>query len=177
MFVDPDDIALTKNDSLQKAAVLIPILVQENELHVILTKRSETVQHHKGQICFPGGAVDDSDTSLWHTALRETHEEIGIESKLIYFIDELKRIVTPTLFEITPYIGFVTCLPELNPNPHEIDEIITVPLRHFLDRNNLRFEEREYFGKSFTVPFFAYQHHEIWGATGKIILNFLERWK
>jgi len=163
-------------DGLKPAAVLIPIFEKDGELHLVLTKRSQTVQHHKGQICFPGGRMDDVDQSLWHTALRETEEELGIQAAHIYYIHELPKLNTPSMFEVTPFIGFLHHHPNFAPNPHEIDSIIVVPLTHFKNQNNLRIEHREYFGKTYPVPFFNYGSYEIWGATGRIILNLLDHW-
>lgn len=164
-------------EKLRPAAVLIPVFERDNELQLVFTKRSKSVQHHKGQICFPGGAKDQTDQNLWETALRESHEELGIDPRHVYYISELPKLSTPSLFEVTPFIGFLMNEPKFVPNPKEIERVITSPLEHFRDQNNLRFEEREYFGKIFPVPFFNYQDHEIWGATGRIMLSFLERWK
>lgn len=176
MITTNDKLAIEVKEELRPAAVLIPVFEKDHELHVVLTKRTHTVQHHKGQICFPGGSMDKTDSNLWQTALRETHEELGIHPKHVYYIGELPKLSTPSLFEVTPFIGFLMSEAKFTPNPDEIDSIITSPLNHFRDLNNLRFEQREYFGKTYPVPFFQYQQHEIWGATGRIMLHLLEMW-
>ncbi|MBF0105242.1 MAG: CoA pyrophosphatase [Deltaproteobacteria bacterium] len=163
-------------ESFNPAAVLIPFFEDEGQLYLIFTKRSETVFHHKGQICFPGGGVESGDLSLWHTALRETHEEIGIPPSHIYFIKEIQKIRTPSMFEVTPFVGFVFPKINFNPNPNEIACVITVPFDHFMDKKNVRIEEMEYFGKKFPIPFYYYEGHEIWGATGRIIASLMEVW-
>ncbi|MBF0107258.1 MAG: CoA pyrophosphatase [Deltaproteobacteria bacterium] len=158
------------------AAVLIPFFEKNGELHLIVTKRTKTVQHHKGQICFPGGGQDQDDKTLWHTALRETCEEIGIPASQVYFIRELPKIKTPSMFEVTPFIGFIFSGLKLKPNPKEIEAILTVPFDHLRDKKNMRVEEREYLGKKHEVPFFDYQGTDIWGITGRIIVNVLGLW-
>lgn len=164
-------------EPLTKAAVLVPIVEHQGKFELILTRRSEKVRHHKGQISFPGGMHDPTDTNLWHTALRETHEEIGITPQGIYYVHQLPQLITPTSFDVTPFVGFLTSHPELKPNPDEIEEIIFAPLDFFKDTKNLHFEDRDYFGQKYPVPFFSYGNHSIWGATGRIILSLLESWK
>ena len=167
---------LKPDQKLKKAAVLVPIFERDGELYTILTRRSSTVRHHKGQISFPGGAVEQQDHHLWHTALRETEEELGISSQLVHYVEELPILHTPTLFEITPFLGFVHSQFEVTPEPDEVEEVIYVPMSHLMNLENLRFEDRDYFGKSYPIPFFTYKNYEIWGATGRIILSWLDRW-
>lgn len=159
------------------AAVLLPFFEEKGKLKLIFTKRSLTVQHHKGQICFPGGGTEGLDKNLWQTALRETKEEIGIAPSQVFYISELPKLKTPSMFEVTPFIGFVFPPIKLNPNPNEIDQILTIPFDHFTDKSCLRFEELEYFNKKFPIPFFKYKKTEIWGVTGRILLNLIDLWK
>ena len=163
-------------EKLKPAAVLIPVIEKEGKLHILLTKRTDKVAHHKGQICFPGGMKEDDDTSLWHTALRETAEEIGIAAHHIHYVSKLPKHITPSLFEVTPYIAFVHTLGELEPNPNEIDDIILVPIEHLLDESNVRFEKRMYFDQLCTVPFYQFENHIIWGITGIIIQHMMATW-
>lgn len=165
-----------KHSRFKPAAVVLPLFEKDNQLHVILTKRSDDVAHHKGQICFPGGRREIKDLSLWDTAIRETEEEIGLPRNHILQVDILETIRTPTLFEIQPYVGYVPLSFSLTPCENEIAEIIIAPLSHFQNTKSLTFEEREYFGQKFSTPVFQYKGHRIWGATGRILLNFLERW-
>ena len=164
-------------EPLTKAAVLVPVLDTSNGLSLILTLRTQTVSHHKGQISFPGGMAEKSDTSLWHTATRETHEEIGLPASKLLYVKKLPSLITPTAFEVTPFVAFVHDAENLVPNPDEIETILTVPLSVFRDPTNLHVESRIYFDKSYPVPFFTYGPHQIWGATGRIILSMLEIWK
>lgn len=159
-----------------KAAVIVPFFETSGELHVMLTKRSSNVRHHKGQICFPGGAKDMSDASLWHTAQREFEEELGISRNHIQYVSELPTLLTPTYFEVKPYIGFVHSEWVVRPNTDEVESVLMIPVQHFSDENNLRFEEREYFGKKFKSPLYTYHSHDIWGVTGRILHNCLKQW-
>lgn len=167
-----DDLNAT---DLRPAGVLIPVFLKNGELNVIFTKRSNNVQHHKGQICFPGGSRETHDENLWQTATRETEEELGIDRNTIYHVGKLPSLITPTRFRITPYIGFITSEFDLKPCPVEVDSVFAAPLTHFLDHINLRFEKRVYAGKEFDVPFFRYKSHEIWGATGSILLTMVQQ--
>lgn len=161
---------------LMEAATLVPVFEQDGVTQVILTRRTDTVKHHKGQICFPGGVRDEDDLTLWHTALRETREEIGLVADMITYICTLPAVVTPTAFHVTPFVARVASTRGLVPNPDEIAEVFSVPLKHLQDPQYLRFEPREYFGQSFPVPFFRYGPHEIWGATGRMLLSLVSRW-
>ena len=96
---------------LTKSAVLVPIVKRENGLELLFTKRSDTVEHHKGQISFPGGATDATDLSPADTALRETFEEIGLERSAITIIGVMDDLRTPSGFVVTPVVGFIEHLP------------------------------------------------------------------
>lgn len=159
-----------------EAAVLVLIFKHQGEDHVLLTKRTEKVLHHKGQICFPGGARDAEDVTLWQTALRETEEEVGIAPGHIRRLTELSQQITPTGYLVTPYVAelVVDTLPELNPSPIEIDEVLLVPVTHLKNPDQVRVEKRVYEGVEFFDPHFTYEGHEIWGMTGRVLSEFLE---
>lgn len=161
---------------LQEAAVLVLLHDDHGTPSLILTKRSEEVLHHKGQICFPGGVFDE-DENLWETALRETEEEIGIKKDQITFLGELGKIITPTGFQVTPFVGRVETPLTYTPNPGEIAEIFSVPVSHLLDLKNLEFVPRSFEGHDYKDAVFNFGDHKIWGATGRIIVEFLEAWK
>jgi 8-oxo-dGTP pyrophosphatase MutT (NUDIX family) len=156
------------------AAVLLPLFQKNGDCHLLFTKRSEEVKHHKGEISFPGGAVDEEDKELIHTALREAREEIGLRESDVQIIGVLDDIVTITKFIVTPVIG-------LFPHPYpfkvsevEIAELIEVPLSSLLDENS--FSEREIFrgGQNEIVYSYQYGKHIIWGATARILKQFLD---
>jgi len=174
--MNPLDIEISDDEEKKAAAVLVPVFEEGNDLRLLFTKRTHTVQHHKGQICFPGGMYEEEDEHLWQTALRESHEEIGLNPGQVSFVFELPKLLTPTMFEITPFVGFIHHDFKVIPNPHEIDSVFTVPISHFRESSNLRFETREFNGKSHNIPFFTYKEHTIWGATGRIIQNLVSWW-
>lgn len=163
-----------KSKTAVPAAVLIPIFEKNAEPHILLTKRTETVRHHKGQISFPGGVAETSDADLSATALRETSEEVGILSDDVKILGRINSMITITNFHVTPYIGIFPYPYEFKTNQDEIHELIEVPLSHLLKKENLRVEQRELAGEFYTVHYFTYQEHLIWGVTGKILHDFLE---
>ncbi|MEX1276556.1 MAG: CoA pyrophosphatase, partial [Bacteroidota bacterium] len=157
------------NPALKQAAVLILLFPKEGSLHLLLTKRTDHVEHHKGQISFPGGARDDQDADLVATALRETEEEIGLPPGAVQVLGLFDDFETPSGFAIAPVVGFVPSLPALSPSLHEVAEIIEVPLALFLDKKNERTVRMERKGKTHDVFFYDYNGHEVWGATAAMI--------
>ena len=162
-----DDPALTR------AGVLMPFFEKERQMHVLLTKRTDAVEHHKGQISFPGGAVDSKDTDIIATALREAEEEIGLPKESIEVLGLFDDFWTPTGFIITPVVGYVPSLPILTVNSEEVATILEVPVSLFLDKTKERTGQREREGKKFDLYFYDYGPHEIWGATAAILRSFL----
>ena len=163
---------LTKRD-LKKAAVLILFYPKDGELYVLLTKRTEDVEHHKGQISFPGGSQDDVDSDLVVTALRECEEEIGLPRGQVDVLGIFDEYETPSGFAITPVIACVDALPLLKPHAAEVADILEVPLALFLDKKNERVEQRTPRGVPIDVYFYKFGEHEIWGATAAILRSFL----
>jgi len=165
--------------ALTPSAVLLLLQVNDGSAgpQIVFTKRSDKVEHHKGQICFPGGMKDEADPTLWHTALRETEEELGVPAGEVRFIGELSRVVTPTGFEIAPFVGLVDKPLSFKPNQDEIDEVFCPPLPHFLDPQNIHIEQAQFEAHKWQHAVFTYQTHRIWGATARILENFLEVWK
>lgn len=143
------------------------------ELHVLLTKRTEDVEHHKGQISFPGGSQDDVDQDLVTTALRESEEEIGLPREGVKVLGLFDEYETPSGFAITPVVASIVVLPPLKPHAVEVAEILEVPLSLFMDKRNERVEQRTPFGVPLDVYFYRFGEHEIWGATAAILRSFL----
>ena len=159
--------------SLRKAAVLILFYLKDGVLHVLLTKRTAIVEHHKGQISFPGGSANKADSSLIETALRETTEEIGLETSNVQILGLYHDQWTPTGFSITPIVGYIPALPPLTLNRHEVDQIIEIPVLFFLDQANGEVRRIERAGKAVDVHFYKYGDHEVWGATAAILRSLL----
>lgn len=162
-----------QNPHLKKAAVLILLYPKGRDLYVLLTKRTEDVEHHKGQISFPGGSQDGKDTDLVSTALRESEEEIGLRRDAVHVLGLFDEYETPSGFAITPVIAYAPSMPPLKPNAVEVAEILEVPLSLFLDNRNERIEQRVRFGVLLDVYFYRYGEYEIWGATAAILRAFL----
>ena len=158
---------------LKKAAVLILFYPKGEELFVLLTKRTEDVEHHKGQVSFPGGSQDEDDVNLVATALREGEEEIGLPQDAVQVFGMFDEYETPSGFAITPVIAYAHCLPPLKHNAIEVAEILEVPVSLFLDKRNERVEKRVRLGTVLDVYFYRFGDHEIWGATAAILRAFL----
>ena len=161
------------DSGLKRAGVLIPILEKNNEPHFLLTRRTQDVEHHKGQISFPGGAVDDGDHDIVATALRETAEEIGLADPHIQIVGLFNDIVIPSGFVVTPVVGHLVSLPPLKVNAREVESVFEAPFSFFREAKNKRVVPMTREGKTRDVYFFTYGEYEIWGATAFIIDSFL----
>ena len=154
------------------AAVLMPLMNIEGCEHILFTKRTETVEHHKGQISFPGGRLDDGE-NLLQCALRETHEEVGVKPADVKIIGQLDDIWTPTRYVVTPFVGAIPYPYDFQVSEAEIEEIILVPIGELLDPAIYEETEIEYQGLSAIVPYYRWGEKIIWGATGRILRQFL----
>ena len=160
----------------REAAVLMPIFEWEKEHHFLLTRRTEEVQTHKGQISFPGG-MREGEEDLIATALRETFEEVGIEQNRIEPLGRFHDYISITNYRVTPFAGYIDGPFTTIPQVHEVAEILQVPFRIFLEPDRLRTEQRMVQGKEETVYFYTYGTHQIWGLTARIIKDFMETLK
>jgi len=156
------------------AAVLVPLFQKDGDCHLLFTKRSDQVKYHKGEISFPGGVVDEEDSELVSTALREAHEEIGLRESDVQIIGVLDDIVTITEFIVTPIVGLFPYPYPFKISEVEIAELIEVPLSFLLDDNC--YSEKEIFrdGQKEVVYTYQYGKHIIWGATARILKQFLD---
>ena len=165
-----------RSTNYRPAGVLLPLLEEEGICKVLFTKRTDSVEHHKGQISFPGGAVDKRDASIEETVLRETYEEIGLSEKDIEILGRIDDALTvASNYVIHPLVGMVTSMDDLAINRAEVKRVITVPLSLFHDAGS---EKRrysvEYDGVTYQTPAYKYREHTIWGATAGIMENFME---
>ncbi|MGE4234410.1 MAG: CoA pyrophosphatase [Bacteriovoracia bacterium] len=180
----------------RSAAVLVPIFDEQrtkqtkyffdqthplsSDASILLTVRTHTVEHHKGQISFPGGVRDSTDVDLLQTALRETFEEVGIPPEHVSIIGDLPEIPTfQSQFIVKPYVGMVSTTPDqLIASEHEIDKLLHVPLSHLLDHTNSKVEELERNKMKFKLRAYYFDHgqrYKIWGATAAMLELFLKR--
>ncbi|MBF0491979.1 MAG: CoA pyrophosphatase [Deltaproteobacteria bacterium] len=161
-------------EGLRPSAVLVPLFKKDNQDTLLFTKRNQNVAHHKGEICFPGGMMDDTDKDLIHTALREVYEEVGIQPEAVEILGSLDEIVTPTGFHITPFLGIFPYPYSFQVNKDEIDLLLEIPFEIFLDSKKVSYQERTYSGKTIQMPFYQWQGHTIWGATGLIVKQIVD---
>ena len=160
---------------LREAAVLVPLVERPNGVTVLLTRRSTQLRHHPGQIAFPGGKRDPHDPSLWATALRESHEEIGLDPAHVAPMGTLDRHETVTRFDVTPHVGLITEAFDVRPCEAEVAEVFEVPLAFLLDPRRYQTHSRMWMGvqrQYFAVPYGPYY---IWGATARILKGLADR--
>jgi len=158
------------------AGVLVPLLEEDGVCKVLFTQRTHQVEHHKGQISFPGGGVEEKDGSLEETVLRETYEEIGLSKRDIEILGRIDDALTvASNYVIHPFVGWVASVDDLAINRAEVNRIITAPLALFYrGRSETRRYPVEYEGVTYETLAFEYGGHMIWGATARMMENFVE---
>lgn len=167
------EIDLNDKTRLKCAAVLVPLIWNDDEWHILFTRRTNRVESHKGQVSFPGGACDEGDSTPEGTALREADEEVGIHPRDVRVLGKLANLITVTSFRITPVVGVIRWPTVFRIGQDEVERVFTIPLNWLADRRN-RWE--------FTMPgrnrsLFAYHPYDgelLWGATARMTVNFLK---
>ena len=180
LLAEPDEGAAVHEEgaealALTPAAVLIPIVRREEGDTVLMTRRAAHLKDHPGQVSFPGGRVDEGDQSPWHTALRETREEIGLDSGRITLLGYLPEYRTGTGFRITPVVAQVLPPFDLQTDPFEVDEVFEVPLDFLLDESNHKQHSLYYRGAMRHFHAMPYGDYFIWGATAGMIKILFDR--
>jgi 8-oxo-dGTP pyrophosphatase MutT (NUDIX family) len=163
------------NKVFRPAGVLVGLVPRDRGWQLLLTRRTERLANHAGQISFPGGRIEPTDADAVAAAIRETEEETGIDGRHIVPFGLLDRYATISAFDVTPVMAVVDPTAAIAHDPHEVDEVFEVPLAHVLDRRNVHREERLFMGRMrgyFVIP---YQHYRIWGATAGMLVNLIER--
>lgn len=153
------------------AGVVIPIYEAEQDLHIILTKRTQTVTNHKGEVSFPGGMYEERDGDRMNTAVRECCEEIGVERSDLEILGRIDDMYTMTGFCVRPYVGAIPHPYPFRTNAREVAYIISLPF-NFLRGVSPGLEEAERAGHVEKVPSFYYRGDRIWGATCRILMKF-----
>ncbi|MCB1389570.1 MAG: CoA pyrophosphatase [Rhodobacteraceae bacterium] len=154
---------------LRPAAVLIAIAERQGSWHVLLTKRASTLKHHPGQIAFPGGKVDPTDAGPEAAALREAHEEVGLDPALVRVLGAMPTHETVTGFRVTPFLGVIQGDFAPVVEAGEVEEAFFVPLDHLLDISAYSVQRRRWLGQwrgYYTVPWGPYY---VWGATARML--------
>lgn len=170
------DVSDSSQTHLSEAAVLIPIFYKKPDWHLLFIRRTESVQHHKGQVAFPGGMREAEDASLIDTALRETYEEIGLAPADVRILGQLEPVVSITNFSITPVVGYFTWPYTYNPSPFEVSRIFSIPLRWLSEKSNHEariFETPEGVFRN-VIYFDEYDNELLWGITARITLNLID---
>jgi len=151
--------------NLKASAVLMPLFYDQGQYHILFAVRSDEVNFHKGQVCFPGGTQEPSDSSLRQTALREIEEEIGLKTEDIEILGELDDSIALTSnYVISPFVAFIPYPYTLRTDGREVKETFSVPLSFLMDEANFREDHYAY----------EYAGHIIWGATARILRQFID---
>ena len=155
---------------LTPAAVMVLMYPKDGEYCILLNKRSNQVEHHKGEISFPGGRWDDEDGTLLDTALRETHEEMGVLPRDVDVLGWLEDMDTAASgFRISPFIGTIPYPYDFSPSAEEVAQVLEVPVRTLMDRGSARDEVRIVAGRPVSSPCYSYRGHVIHGATARVL--------
>lgn len=155
-------------------AGVICLLTDESEPQIILTQRGGDLSTHAGEVAFPGGKRDPEDADLLATALREAHEEVGVEPAQVRVLGQLSQIFSLHKLAVTPFVGVVSPDVELRPNPGEIGAIFKTPLSFLMDLENARIDKFAMVdGRTRYVPSWHYQQYEIWGLTAWALAELL----
>ncbi len=163
------------NRDLHEAAVLIPVIDRREGATVLLTQRTEHLRNHSGQVAFPGGRIDAEDGTAEKAAIRETHEETGIEEKHIEIVGRMPDYVTGSGYRINPVLGVLDPGFVLDPNPHEVAVVFEVPLSFLMNPDNHQRESRMWQGKERFYYSMYYDGHRVWGVTAGIVRSLYER--
>jgi 8-oxo-dGTP pyrophosphatase MutT (NUDIX family) len=157
------------------AAVLVPLVERSGGLSVLLTKRTEHLRSHAGQVAFPGGRADPGELP-WQTALREAQEEVGLDPALVEVAGLSDPFWTRTGYVITPVVGFVSPALEVTPNPDEVAEVFEVPFAYLMDVANHQSQMRQFpDGRQVEVWSMPYGEWHIWGVTAMMLKSLHER--
>ena len=160
-----------RRPGLREAAVLVALSCKDGVPSVLLTRRTTEMPTHKGEVAFPGGKCEQYDTHYTATALREAHEEVGLEPSLVSVVGELDQVISKFGFLVTPVLAVVPPDLEYVPDPRELDSIFSVPLSFFMG------EPHEFFERDgITMPTWRYQHYRIWGLTAYMIGELMNRY-
>ena len=167
------EIDLNKDTQLKCAAVLVPLVWHDDEWHLLYTRRTDTVESHKGQVSFPGGACDEGETTPEETALREADEEIGLNSRDVKVLGRLANMITISYYRVTPVVGIVKWPTVFRVGEHEVARVFTIPLGWLANSSNRwQFERPE--TKRMLVAYHPFDGELLWGATAYMTVEFLK---
>lgn len=156
-----------------EASVLVPVTDNTGNPEILFTLRSANLSTHSGQVAFPGGKRDLTDPDLRHTALRETHEEIGLPPGEVQMIAPLSQVMSRYGIVVTPWVGVVPEHHSLTPNPHEIESVFRVPVEFFLEDRRERTDVLPFLNNTYHVPCYRWDRYQIWGLSAVVLVDFL----
>ena len=161
-------------EKLRHAAVMIPLFEHHDRWYVLLTQRSDTVDEHRGQVAYPGGAREAQDKDLQDTALREMQEEIGVDPEDVHVFGSLGDMPIITGYLVRPFVGHIPWPYPLQICNHEVESTFKVPLSWLADPGNHHVEYRSFAGREFPVILFKlYDGYQLWGASAEMTLALL----
>jgi 8-oxo-dGTP pyrophosphatase MutT (NUDIX family) len=166
---DTHVVALPADAKVMLAAVLIPLIPRDDDIHVLLTQRTPHLKDHPSQISFPGGRVEGGDQDRIETALREAEEEIGLAREHVMVLGSLPDYDMPSGFRISPVIGWIEPPVTLKLDPIEVDSAFEVPLSYLLNPANHQYRRYEFNGRSRDYLAMPYEGRYIWGATAGML--------
>lgn len=175
-LLNPDIVQLMERAKVREAAVLVPLVDRPDGAGVILTRRTQKLRKHSGQIAFPGGSIDPEDASVEAAALREAREEIALADRFVEPLGRLPRYLTTTGFRITPVVASVVPGFSLTANPDEVDEIFEVPLAFLMSEANHQRHSKAFDGVERHFYAMPFGDRYIWGVTAGIIRTLYERY-
>lgn len=158
-------------EKFSTAAILIPLVMQEGDWHLLFTRRTHFVSTHQNEVSFPGGSYEPTDINLEKTALRETNEEIGISFEKINILGALPPLTTITGFSVYPFVAVMVWPTSMKINTCEVDSVFTIPLNWLMDDNN-HYEEdyhNEKYGIRRVIHYKHYQGEHLWGFTANVV--------
>ena len=159
-------------EGISLAAVLVPLLQTNGDWSIEFKRRSDELARHSGEISFPGGRVDEGEAAR-DAALREAHEELGIAADRVEMLGALPAALTVvSMYQISPWVGIVSGS-DFHPNPAEIAEVLVIPLDQLTSPENRREQRFIRGGGIFTNPAYDVGANTIWGATARILTDFL----
>ncbi len=174
VLLDPQDASGLELHGRTQAAVLVALFVRDATLHAVLTLRRDDLRLHPGQISFPGGRRDPTDTDLAHTALREAHEEIGLDPSAVELLGALQPASTfVTDFAVYPFVGLIPPTQRLTPEPSEVEQVLELSVPALAASHSRRTLTAD--GRSFRTDSYFLDGHLVWGATARILGDLLGR--
>ncbi len=167
------EIDLTDETRLKCAAVLVPLIQEQEGWSLLFTRRTDRVESHKGQVSFPGGGCDEGENTPEETALREAQEEVGIDPAAVRVLGRLTNLLTVSSFRVTPVVGLIAWPTVLRVGVHEVERVFTIPLDWLADRRN-RWEFGMPGRARTVIVYHPYDGELLWGATARITVDFLD---